>query len=105
MLNALGLGAKVPGRPDGRRSTFGPNGLSFEPARLVVEVAQLVVHESDEPHLLVDLWLCGSRQVSSFPVAKQALNAYVVTEVEAPHLVANTQRITVDCHVLAPDVE
>ena len=38
-------------------NTFGPNGFvdRFEPARLVVEVAQIVVHEGDEPDALADL--------------------------------------------------
>jgi len=66
---------------------------------------QVVVRESDEPHAPVDLWLCDCRSLSSFPVAEQALNVYVVTEVESPQLAANTQRITLDCYVVARYVE
>jgi hypothetical protein len=38
-------------------NTFGPNGLSirFEPAGLVVEIAQIVLYEDDEPDPLADL--------------------------------------------------
>ncbi len=40
-----------------RRDHFWPEGIldRFEPTRLVVEVAEIVVHEADEPNLLADL--------------------------------------------------
>jgi hypothetical protein len=48
---------------------------------------------------------CRRWEVSSFPVAEQVLNAYVIAEVESPLLVADTKDITLDCHVIACDIE
>ena len=38
-------------------NTFGPNGIldRLEPTRLIVEVAQIVLHEGDEPDALAHL--------------------------------------------------
>ena len=45
------------------------------------------------------------RHSACFPVAEEALNAYVTGEFESPRLVANAHLITVDGHVVATDVE
>jgi hypothetical protein len=39
-------------------STFGPKGFcnGFEPARLVAEVSDIIVHKADEPNALVGLF-------------------------------------------------
>ena len=50
----LSSGAEVSSGP----STLGPKGfwIGFEPACLVVEVAEIVVHEADEPNPIVGLF-------------------------------------------------
>ena len=99
--------------PPDAHGAFAPNGHGHEGTNLSPLIRAVVkpteslckrptsAHHEKTPNLRRSHWPQGS----GFPVAEEALGANAVLEFESPRLVANAQDITIDGHLVAPDVE